>query len=51
MERAYGHFERVLPLPAEVDESKAQAKYRQDVLWVSLPKTQEIKQRIEVRTG
>lgn len=51
MERAYGHFERVLPLPAEVDEGKARAKYQRGVLWVSLPKTQGIKQRIEVKAG
>lgn len=51
MERAYGHFERVLPLPAEVDESKAQAKYQRGVLWVSLPKSQDIRQRVEVKAG
>jgi HSP20 family protein len=51
MERAYGRFERALPLPAEVDESKARAKYQRGVLWISLPKTQKMKHRVEVKTS
>ncbi|ABA59184.1 Hsp20/alpha crystallin family protein [Nitrosococcus oceani] len=51
MERAYGRFERVLPLPAEVTESGSQAKYRRGVLWISLPKTRQIKHRVEVKSG
>lgn len=51
MERAYGRFERALTLPAEVNESKARAKYRQGVLWISLPKMQQIKHRVEVKAG
>ncbi len=39
MECAYGQFERALQLPAEVDESGAQAKYRHGVLQVTLPKS------------
>lgn len=35
-ERAYGAFERVIPLPCEVDVGKA--KYRNGVLSISLPK-------------
>jgi HSP20 family protein len=50
MERAYGRFERALPLPTEVDESKAHAKYQRGVLWVSLPKAQKTKHRVEVKT-
>jgi HSP20 family protein len=37
-ERAYGRFERALPLPAEVDESQARADYRHGVLSVRVPK-------------
>ena len=37
-ERAYGCFERVLPLPAEVDDSGAVASYKRGVLSVRLPK-------------
>jgi len=39
MERAYGSFERAIPLPAPVEEGKARAKYRRGVLSVTLPKT------------
>ncbi len=38
MESAYGRFERVIPLPAEVDESRTRAAYRRGVLRVQLPK-------------
>jgi HSP20 family protein len=38
MERSYGSFERMIPLPAEVDESKAKAEFKNGVLRLSLPK-------------
>ncbi|RMG28981.1 MAG: Hsp20/alpha crystallin family protein, partial [Gammaproteobacteria bacterium] len=38
LECAYGEFERVIPLPAEVDEARAQARYRRGVLHLRLPK-------------
>lgn len=37
-ERAYGYFERVLPLPAEVEDGAAKASYKRGVLTVRLPK-------------
>ncbi len=37
-ERAYGYFERILPLPAEVEGDKAKASYKRGVLTVRLPK-------------
>ena len=37
-ERAYGSFERAIPLPFEVDESSANASYRKGVLAVTLNK-------------
>jgi len=37
-ESAYGSFERVIPLPAEVRSGDAQASYRRGVLSVRLPK-------------
>lgn len=37
-ERAYGYFERVLPLPAEVEDGEAKASYKHGVLTVKLPK-------------
>lgn len=39
MERAYGHFERAIRLPATVDDDGAKARYRRGVLTVSLPKS------------
>ena len=38
MERSYGSFERAIELPAEVDESKAKAEFKQGVLRLTLPK-------------
>lgn len=38
MECAYGRFERALPLPVPVDESRTRASYRRGVLTVTLPK-------------
>jgi HSP20 family protein len=38
MERSYGSFERSIPLPAEVDESKAKAEFKKGVLRLTLPK-------------
>jgi HSP20 family protein len=38
MERSYGSFERTIPLPAEVDEAKAKAEFKNGVLRLTLPK-------------
>jgi HSP20 family protein len=38
MERAYGSFQRVIPLPKSVVEEEAEATYRSGVLTVWLPK-------------
>jgi len=38
IERSYGTFERILNLPAEVDEVKAEAKFEKGVLKIALPK-------------
>jgi HSP20 family protein len=38
MERAYGRFERAVPLPVPVDAEGAKARYRKGVLTVTLPK-------------
>jgi len=51
-ESAYGHFERLVPLPAEVSQEGAKARYRNGVLRVTLPKSERSKRRrIEVETG
>lgn len=38
LECAYGVFERAVPLPTAVDETRASARYRHGVLRVTLPK-------------
>ena len=51
-ERAYGRFERALPLPVAVDESRVRADYTHGVLSVRLPKhRRHLARRIPVRGG
>ena len=42
-ERVYGSFTRTIELPAHVDAGKIQATFRNGVLHVTLPKTEEAK--------
>jgi len=46
-ERFYGRFERRIALPAEVDEDRAHASFRNGVLTVSLPKTERARQSVK----
>ena len=39
MERAFGTFERTIPIPRQIDRDKAEVTYRDGVLTVILPKT------------
>ncbi len=48
-ECAYGRFERIIPLPAEVDEDKARAWYDKGVLRIELPKLHSRRQGISVQ--
>ena len=41
VECAYGRFERAIPLPAPVDQSRARAKYQKGILRIELPKLEE----------
>ena len=53
-ERYYGRFERRVALPAEVDEDKVQASFRNGVLTVTMPKSAEAEahvKRIPVNGG
>jgi HSP20 family protein len=40
MERAYGSFQRTIPLPRNVDTDRAQASYKNGVLSIRLPKVE-----------
>ena len=52
LESAYGRFERLVPLPAEVDQNGAKARYQRGVLRVSLSKSEgSRRRRIEVESG
>lgn len=44
-ECSYGAFSRPIPLPAEVDADKAQARYKHGILTIDLPKTEEARAR------
>ena len=53
-ERSYGAFHRTIPLPPGVDSDKAEAKFKNGVLSITVPKTAEAKakvKRIEVKSG
>ncbi|MBS3733958.1 MAG: Hsp20/alpha crystallin family protein [Phycisphaerae bacterium] len=51
VERTYGSFRRDVELPAPVDAGKTEATYRDGVLTVKLPKTEQAKsRRIEVKS-
>lgn len=53
-ECSYGSFQRVVPLPIEVDDEKAQAEFKNGVLKVVLPKTaagKESRKKVEIKGG
>jgi HSP20 family protein len=53
-ERSFGSFARAIPLPAEVDEDKVTAQFRNGVLTVTLPlapDTERKTRKIEVKRG
>jgi len=42
----YGKFERVIPLPARIQNDKVQAEYKDGVLTLTLPKAEEEKNKV-----
>jgi HSP20 family protein len=51
IEKHYGEFRRMIPLPGEVTEDKIEAVYRDGVLSVRVPKAEVVKPKaIEVKT-
>ncbi|RLB07000.1 MAG: Hsp20/alpha crystallin family protein [Deltaproteobacteria bacterium] len=45
VERSYGSFSRAVRLPAEVQEDKVKASYKDGVLKITLPKTERAKEK------
>lgn len=43
LERAYGRFERTIPLPSEIHTDRVEAVYKKGILTITLPKTEEAK--------
>jgi HSP20 family protein len=52
-ERAYGRFSRVIPLPAGADAQKAQARFENGVLEITVPIEEATsgRRRIEIQAG
>jgi HSP20 family protein len=54
MERSYGSFYRLLPLPCEVERENVKASFKDGVLSITLPKSKESlkdQHKIEVKAG
>jgi HSP20 family protein len=50
-ERESGHFRRVVTLPEKVDPNKVNARHENGILYVTLPKAQEVRPRqIEIKS-
>ncbi|MFN3598839.1 MAG: Hsp20/alpha crystallin family protein [Aquificaceae bacterium] len=45
VERVYGKFERVIPLPADVKVEEAKAEFKEGVLEIRIPKAEGAKER------
>ena len=49
-ERYFGHFHRSIPLPTPVKSEKIEAHYRDGILTITCPKTEEAKRKpVEIR--
>jgi HSP20 family protein len=46
-ERAYGSFRRTIELPGDVDAAQIEAKFKDGVLTIALPKTAEAQARVK----
>ncbi|HPD56760.1 MAG TPA: Hsp20/alpha crystallin family protein [Smithellaceae bacterium] len=54
LERTYGSFHRVIPLAAEVESSKAEARFKNGVMEIKIPKNQTSQTKgvkIPIKTG
>jgi HSP20 family protein len=51
VERSYGAFHRSIPLPSKCDQSKVKAKYKNGVLTVKLPKSEDaVPKRVQIES-
>jgi HSP20 family protein len=53
-ETSYGSFERVIDLPSEIDENKAEAQFSKGVLTIRLPKSEQAQakqKKIEIKSA
>ena len=46
-ERAYGSFRRTIELPSDVDSAKIEAKFKDGILTIDLPKTKQAQDRVK----
>ncbi|HOF05632.1 MAG TPA: Hsp20/alpha crystallin family protein [Syntrophales bacterium] len=54
MERSYGSFQRVIPLPEGIDINKVEAKFKKGVLSINLPKLESARtkgKKIEIKSA
>jgi HSP20 family protein len=52
IERSFGSFQRIIPLPVSIESGKIDAKYNKGVLEISLPKKPEAKPKeIPIEVG
>ena len=52
IERAFGRFHRSIRLPDRVDADRVEAKYREGILTIAVPKAEESKpRRIQIQAG
>jgi len=52
LERSYGSFRRVIPLPTEVEADKVEATFKNGVLQVTLPKlhgSESVRKKIQIK--
>lgn len=47
VERSFGSFRRVLPLPVGIDTEKAAASFKKGILNITIPKTEEAKGKVK----
>ncbi len=53
-ETSYGSFERIIDLPSEIDENKAEAEFSKGVLKIRLPKSEQAQtkqKKIEIKSA